>query len=323
MRILPKFHRFGARPNFRMCLSRAACVIISVEMTRDFAMERLATLLALAFLGADCLASGTGRNVLFNSDYSADDGIGTPLGWERVDFKEDAFGLRRVAGGGVRLDFDARSKAGVFLEQRNLSLRTGAVYRVRGEMRSDCPPETRLRFVLHGSPWQTTACSDNLMTSTTGRWVRLDMTMTVPVVKDARKCAFGFNACNGKGSVEVRNLSLEPEDPSVAVVPYGRGLDLSPLPARIVPVDPLLSRMGIMARSCYEFDCRSELGKIRCPVLVMGGEKDRTIGAAGSRELAEYLGCECYIYPDYGHAVYDEAPDYKDRMLRFFHAAEN
>lgn len=193
-----------------------------------------------------------GRNVLFNSDYSVDDGIGTPLGWERIDFKEDAFDLHRIAGGGIHLDFDARSNAGVILEQRNLSLQTGAVYRVRGEMRSDCPPKTKLRFFLHGSPWQTTAWSDNLMTSTTGRWVRLDMPMTMPAVKNARKCAFGFNACNGKGSVEVRNLSLEPEDPSVAVVPYGRGLNLSPLPARIVPVDPLLSRLD------------ADAGRLRC-----------------------------------------------------------
>ena len=28
--------------------------------------------------------------------------------------------------------------------------------------------------------------------------------------------------------------------------------------------------------------------------------------------------CELYLYDGYGHAVYDLAPDYKQRMLNFF-----
>ena len=39
------------------------------------------------------------------------------------------------------------------------------------------------------------------------------------------------------------------------------------------------------------------------------------------REIADLLGCELHIYEDYGHAVYDEAPDYKERILEFFHKA--
>ena len=36
-----------------------------------------------------------------------------------------------------------------------------------------------------------------------------------------------------------------------------------------------------------------------------------------SEELSKALGWELFLYDDYWHAVYDEAPDYRDRMLDF------
>ena len=78
-------------------------------------------------------------------------------------------------------------------------------------------------------------------------------------------------------------------------------------------------RFGILARACYEFDCRDELKRIQCPVLVLGSAQDRVLGSASSPELAERLGCEYFIYQDYGHAVCDEAPDFRQRMLDFLH----
>jgi 3-oxoadipate enol-lactonase len=78
------------------------------------------------------------------------------------------------------------------------------------------------------------------------------------------------------------------------------------------------NRFIILANACRQFDCYEELSKIQCPVLVLGSEGDRVLTADASREIAEALNCEIYIYPDtYGHAVYDEAADYKDRMLTF------
>lgn len=77
-------------------------------------------------------------------------------------------------------------------------------------------------------------------------------------------------------------------------------------------------RFIILASSCLDYNSYDELGKIKCPVLVIGCEGDRVVTAASSREIASALGCEIYIYPStYGHAVYDEAPDYKERCLGF------
>ncbi len=78
-------------------------------------------------------------------------------------------------------------------------------------------------------------------------------------------------------------------------------------------------RFIILSKACTVFDCRSVLWKIRCPVLAIGSEGDHITTAEGSRQLADTLGCELYIYGNgYGHSVYDEAPDYKKRCLNFF-----
>ena len=76
-----------------------------------------------------------------------------------------------------------------------------------------------------------------------------------------------------------------------------------------------------LSRACLTFDRASELGKIRCPVLVVGTKEDRVFSGEASVSLAEKLGCELALYEGFGHAVCDEAPDFKERILRFFRSA--
>lgn len=82
--------------------------------------------------------------------------------------------------------------------------------------------------------------------------------------------------------------------------------------------DEDMARFLILARGSAGLDLLPLLDAIRCPVLAIGGAKDRILGAEPTRELAERLHCGCYIYPEGAHAVYDEAPDYKDRLYAFF-----
>jgi 3-oxoadipate enol-lactonase len=78
-------------------------------------------------------------------------------------------------------------------------------------------------------------------------------------------------------------------------------------------------RFLILGRSCLSFDCLEELTRIKCPVLVLGAEGDRVVTPEALKETAEALHCELYLYDEsYGHGVYDEAADYKQRMLDFF-----
>lgn len=73
-----------------------------------------------------------------------------------------------------------------------------------------------------------------------------------------------------------------------------------------------------LAGACLTFDCHNELPQITCPVLVLGSEGDAVATPEGSREIADALQCESYLYDkSYGHGVYDEAPDYKQRCLDF------
>jgi 3-oxoadipate enol-lactonase len=78
-------------------------------------------------------------------------------------------------------------------------------------------------------------------------------------------------------------------------------------------------RFIILAKACENFNSYDELSKIQCPVLVIGCEGDKVLTAEGSKEIADKLGCEIYLYDStYGHGVYDEASDYKDKCLEFF-----
>ncbi len=77
-------------------------------------------------------------------------------------------------------------------------------------------------------------------------------------------------------------------------------------------------RFLLLAKACRHLDCRRELTAVRCPVLVLGAEGDRVATGEGSKQIAETLDCEIYLYgSEYGHGVYDEAPDYRQRCMNF------
>ena len=77
-------------------------------------------------------------------------------------------------------------------------------------------------------------------------------------------------------------------------------------------------RFRILAESCRGMNTVPDLSSIRCPALVLGSEGDRVVTADGTRTLAEKLGCELYMYgAEYGHGVYDEAPDFRTRCMEF------
>ena len=67
-----------------------------------------------------------------------------------------------------------------------------------------------------------------------------------------------------------------------------------------------------------DFDVYDRLPEIKCPCFVSGSFKDMVLSGQGSVEIAEKLGCPMYMYDEYSHAVYDEAPDYRGRMLDWF-----
>ena len=83
--------------------------------------------------------------------------------------------------------------------------------------------------------------------------------------------------------------------------------------------DEDLHRFIISVKGCEGFDMTGQLDGIKCPVLVIGADKDKIFGEVPSRVIAEHTNSELYIYSDQAHGVYDENQDVLIRIKRFLH----
>lgn len=95
---------------------------------------------------------------------------------------------------------------------------------------------------------------------------------------------------------------------------------------RYKPFMPLLTllqkpkdvrRFIILAKSCLTCGTYDQLDQIKCPVLVIGGQRDMVVTGEASEEIAERIKCSIYMYPELGHAAYEEAKDFNSRVYRF------
>jgi pimeloyl-ACP methyl ester carboxylesterase len=95
---------------------------------------------------------------------------------------------------------------------------------------------------------------------------------------------------------------------------------------RYRPLMPLLTilqtpkdagRFIILAKACLTCSTYDVLDRIRCPVLVLGGRKDKIVTGTASEEIAEKLGCRIRMYDDLGHAAYEEAKDFNQIVYHF------
>lgn len=77
-------------------------------------------------------------------------------------------------------------------------------------------------------------------------------------------------------------------------------------------------RFLVMADACMTHDCSENVKKIQAQTLVIGGAKDTVVDCNASYTLNEKIkDSALYIYPQYGHALYDEAKDFNDRVYSF------
>ena len=90
------------------------------------------------------------------------------------------------------------------------------------------------------------------------------------------------------------------------IIASGQGADEDDFHNFIISTDAILN-----------FNIYDQLDRISCPVFVIGAGKDKALGVQASYDIADKLKCEYYIYDDYGHGAYDEAPDYLARVKGF------
>ena len=72
------------------------------------------------------------------------------------------------------------------------------------------------------------------------------------------------------------------------------------------------------ADAILRFDALSELNKIQCPTLILAGGQDKTVGVEASYTLHERIrNSTLFVYPGLGHAAFEEAPDFNQRVFDF------
>ena len=83
-----------------------------------------------------------------------------------------------------------------------------------------------------------------------------------------------------------------------------------------------LKRFITLVKGTEGFDARDKMAEIKCPVLAIGDSDDRVLGASSTPQIAELQKSnpdfEMFMYSGMGHAVYDTAPDYANRLFAFF-----
>ena len=83
-----------------------------------------------------------------------------------------------------------------------------------------------------------------------------------------------------------------------------------------------LRRFITLAKGIEGFDVSNRVAEIQCPVLAIGVFEDAVLDADATMEIAEKLDLKpdfrLYLYMGYGHAAFDTAPDYRERMRKFF-----
>ena len=77
-------------------------------------------------------------------------------------------------------------------------------------------------------------------------------------------------------------------------------------------------RFFVQADACLTHNAYENLPRIQAPTLVIGGEKDLSLGGDASREIAAAIpDVELRMYEQWGHGLYEEAKDFIEVVLSF------
>lgn len=204
--------------------------------------------LVLAMIGyVGTLMAGT--NLISNPDMSLDDGVNIPAGWSTRVFPAEFGGkisAEPLADGIFVLTVSGRNST-YWWEQSGLTLVPGARYRLSLEVRTAGLDGGNVSVYARNREWNWDSPALCAPSDTKGEWVARSCEFEAYATKAPDGYCVALSAKAGKSGVakaEFRGLKLEAVDPAVAAasrpMPSER---LKRLVARIVPVDPLLSRV--------------------------------------------------------------------------------
>ena len=77
-------------------------------------------------------------------------------------------------------------------------------------------------------------------------------------------------------------------------------------------------RFFVQAEACLHHDAFGRLSQIKAPTLIIGGEKDESLGGAASLEIHDRIpGAQLRMYPQWGHGLYEEEQEFNQVVLDF------
>ena len=98
---------------------------------------------------------------------------------------------------------------------------------------------------------------------------------------------------------------------------YRKNRWMAPLVGRLTKPKSY-DRFFVQAQACLTHDAYAGLPQIHAPTLVVGGEMDLALGSDASWEIALRIpGAKLEMYSQWGHGLYEEAPDFNGKILAF------
>ncbi len=115
---------------------------------------------------------------------------------------------------------------------------------------------------------------------------------------------------------DYKDIMLDTAERSYTGAYLERGKKLNNVIAIAKPKD--YTRFRILCESCLGHDAYDDLGKISCPVFIIGAAEDKVLGAEASKEMAAAIpDSELYIYEGHSHGVYEQAKDFNSKVLEY------
>jgi len=232
----------------------------------------LALVVSLAAVGSAGAAER--RNLITNFDHRERVGVDLPMGWTKVVRHKLVTTLDVLPQEDGSVRFVATGKPWALYEQRNLTLVPGAKYRLSYEVKTTGSGGTPV-ILLHDSKWswQDPQKGPKIPDDTKGEWVKQEGVVTMCDHPGAKNHTLTISCIHGQAVEKVdfflRNLRLEAMDDATdrASAPIS-AVEREQLPARIVPVDPLLADVNADdARMTFYWPGVATCGVSRCQLV--------------------------------------------------------
>lgn len=234
-------------------------------------------------------------NLVTNFDQSQARGLDIVAGWDRHIKDGLHISLEVVPLGDGAVRFISRGEPYAFYEQRGLTLVPGAKYRLSFEVRTGGLGGARPKILLRDSKWSWKREQESpvLPDDTKGRWVRVEKVLAMCANTGAKEHTLSISCLMDRpvreSVFDLRDLRLEAVEPAVAAksAPVAAAA-LAPLPARIVPIDPLLAQVNADAAEMTLFwPARPAGGLTNCTLEAVLDGARRATGRFGADARAK------------------------------------